>query len=252
MSAMPRATSTNQLLAALPDRKRNCFLADCTKVHLVLSSVLHEPGERIPYVYFPTESFISMVTTVDRHSTLEVGMIGSEGMCGITLVLGGNVAPLRALTQGAGMAWRMKATAFRQHLKSMPELRRLLERYVCVLLRQLAQTAACTRFHVVEKRLARWLLMTQDRAHADSFDVTQEFLAFMLGVRRSGVTNAAVILQSRKLIRYKRGNITILNRKRLEATACACYQSDLDTYKHGLGSRTKTQVAGSDSAKITH
>jgi CRP-like cAMP-binding protein len=239
MSVKQRPTATNQLLAALPAKERDCFLADCTEVNLVLGSLLYELGDRIRFVYFPTKSFISMLTTVDRHSTLEVGMVGSEGMCGYTLMLGSNVAPLRALTQGAGAAWCMKATTFRRHLETMPELRQLLDRYVYVLLRQLAQTAACTRFHVVERRLARWLLMTQDRAHADSFDVTQEFLAFMLGVRRSGVTNAAGILQSRRLIRYKRGNMTILNRDRLEDASCTCYQSDLDSYKHGLAARAK-------------
>lgn len=241
MSAKQHVSSSNQLLAALPAKERDRFLADCTTVDLPLGSVLYEQGERIRYVYFPTESFISMLTTVDRDSTIEVGMIGSEGMCGFTLGLGGgHHAPLRALAQGAGAAWRMKTTTFRRHLESMPALRQLLDRYVYVLLRQLAQTAACTRFHVVEKRLARWLLMTGDRAHADSFDMTQEFLAHMLGVRRVGVTNAAGILQSRKLIRYKRGNITILNRDRLEAAACACYRSDLDTYQHGMAARAKS------------
>jgi CRP-like cAMP-binding protein len=123
----------------------------------------------------------------------------------------------------------------------MPVLRSLVKRYVDVLLRQLAQTAACTRFHVVEERLARWLLMTQDRAHSDSFDVTQEFLAFMLGVRRVGVTTAAGALQSRKLIRYKRGSVTVLDRGRLEAAACTCYRSDLEIYRQGLTVMRKHQ-----------
>ncbi|EQD33190.1 cyclic nucleotide-binding domain-containing protein, partial [mine drainage metagenome] len=180
------------------------------------------------------DSFISILARVDGHSTLEVSMVGSEGMYGHSLILGSTVAPLRALTQGAGATWRMKATTFRDRLDDMPALRPLLHRYLIVLLGQMAQTSACTRFHVVEKRLARWLLMSQDRAHADSFDVTQEFLAFMLGVRRVGVTKAAGFLQLRKLIRYKRGKVTILNRQRLEAAACSCYQSDLETYQHEM------------------
>lgn len=233
MSASP-ASSTNRLLAALPAKERDRFLADCTLENLVFGSVLYEQGARIRHVYFPTEGFISMLTTVDRHCTLEVGMIGSEGMCGYALNLGGNVSSLRALVQGAGAAWRMKAATFSRHLETMPALRRILGRYVHVILGQLAHSAACLRFHVVERRLARWLLMTQDRAHASSFGVTQEFLAFMLGVRRVGVTKAAGILQSRKLIRYMRGKLTILDRQRLEAAACACYRSDLDTYKHGM------------------
>jgi len=234
MSAKQRPAAPNKLLATLPAKERDRFLADCTLENLAFGTVLCEQGERMRHVYFPTGCFISMLTTVDRRSTLEVGMIGDEGMCGYALNLGGNVSSLRALVQGAGTAWRMNTATFSRHLESMPGLRRILGRYVHVILGQLSHAAACLRFHVVEKRLARWLLMTQDRAHADSFGVTQEFLAFMLGVRRVGVTEAAGLLQSRKLIRYKRGNVTILNRKRLEAAACACYRADLDAYKNGM------------------
>jgi CRP-like cAMP-binding protein len=251
MSAKQTVVSPNHLVAALPIKERDRFLAECTAVDLVLGTVLYERGDRIRHVYFPTESFISMLTIVDDHSTLEVGMIGNEGMCGYALILGGHVAQLRALVQGAGAAWRMPAATFRRLLESMPVLRPLLDRYVYVLLGQLAQTAACTRFHVVEKRLARWLLMTQDRAHSDSFDVTQEFLAFMLGVRRVGVTTAAGVLQSRKLIRYKRGNMTILNRDRLEAAACACYRSDLDIYRHGMSAPARSSAARARSRQAS-
>jgi len=247
--SVKRGTPPNQLIAALPAAEREQFLAGCTQVALVLGSVLYEPGDRIHHVYFPTESFISMLTTVDGDSTLEVGMVGSEGMCGYALLLGGDTAPLRALTQGAGAAWRMKAQTFRACLESMPALREVMDKYVYVILRQLAQTAACTRFHIVERRLARWLLMTQDRAHADEFDVTQEFLAFMLGVRRVGVTSAASTLQSRKLIGCRRGHISILNRKRLERFACACYQSDLDTYRLGMSARTARRAAPRQTGK---
>jgi CRP-like cAMP-binding protein len=239
MSAQEQVPSPNQLLAALPRKERERFLADCTIEKLAFGTVLYEQGERMRHVYFPIKGFISMLITIDARSTLEVGMIGSEGLCGYALNLGGHVSSLRALVQGPGTAWRMKTATFLRHLEHMPALRQILGRYNHVILGQLAQAAACLRFHVVEKRLARWLLMTQDRAHADSFSVTQEFLAFMLGVRRVGVTQAAGILQSRKLIRYVRGNMTILNRTRLEAAACACYRSDLDTYKHGM-------VAGKD------
>jgi CRP-like cAMP-binding protein len=239
MSAKYPVTETNKLLAALPAKERERFLADCTLEKLTFGTVLYEQGDRMRYVYFPTDGFISMLTTVDRHSTLEVGMIGSEGMCGYALNLGGNVSSLRALVQGTGAAWRMKTATFLRHLERMPALRKILGRYVHVILGQLSQAAACLRFHVVEKRLARWLLMTQDRAHTDTFGVTQEFLAYMLGVRRSGVTEAASVLQSHKLIRYTRGKMTILNRSRLESSACACYRSDLDTYKHGMAAGTK-------------
>lgn len=243
MSAKQRVIPPNHLLAVLPVKERDGFLAECTAVDLALGSILYEQGERIRHVYFPIDCFISMLMIVDGHSTLEVGMVGSEGMCGHALILGSNVAPLRALVQGAGAAWRMKTATFRRQLEGMPVLRQLLDRYVYVLFGQLAQTAACTRFHVVEKRLARWLLMTQDRAHSNSFEVTQEFLAFMLGVRRVGVTTAAGSLQSRKLIHYKRGSITILNRERLEAAACVCYRCDLETYRDGLFTQLKSLAA---------
>jgi CRP-like cAMP-binding protein len=144
-------------------------------------------------------------------------------------------SPVRAVVQGAGPAWRMDADRCRQELARSEALRRTLERYTFVHLQQLAQTAACMRFHVVEARLARWLLMTQDRAHNDSFHVTQEFLAFMLGVRRVGVTKAARSLQSRGLIGYSRGDITVLDRRGLKAASCGCYKSDRDAYERVLG-----------------
>ena len=247
MSAGKHVISSNRLLNVLPLKERDGFLAECTLVDLVLGSTVYERGDRIVHVYFPIDSFVSMIMIVDDRSALEVGMVGNEGMCGHALILGSNVAPLRALVQGTGTAWRMRATTFRRQLERVPALRQLLNRYVYVLLGQLAQTAACTRFHVVENRLARWLLMTQDRARADSFEVTQEFLAFMLGVRRVGVTAAAGTLQSRKLIRYKRGKVTILDRSGLEAAACACYRSDVDTYRHGLNARMKSGSARSRS-----
>ena len=237
MLAQKSTASSNHLIDTLSATERDGFLADCTLVDLAFGSVLYEPGDRMRYVYFPIESFISMLATVDSHSTLEVSMVGYEGMCGHALILGSRVSPLRALVQGAGSAWRMPAAAFGRQLEGQPALRRLLHRYVSVLLSQLAQTAACTRFHIVETRLARWLLMTQDRARTDSFDVTQEFLAFMLGVRRVGVTAAAGKLQSHELIRYTRGRVTILNRDLLEAAACVCYRFDLDIYQRGLGAR---------------
>jgi hypothetical protein len=226
----------NRLLAALSRKDRQHFMANCTQVELVLGDILAEPGERIRHVYFPTESFISLVTpATDDCAALEMGLVGDEGMLGIPLILGVGVSPLCALVQGAGPALRMKAAPFRRELEQSSALRQELKHYLYVVLGQFAQTAACTHFHVVEARLARWLLMTQDRAHSDTFHITHQFLAYMLGVRRVGITKAAYSLQHRKLIRYSRGDITILDRRGLEAVSCGCYADDLASYARIMG-----------------
>lgn len=220
----------NHLIESLPRKDRSRLLKVCRPVELALSDVLNEPGVAIAHVYFPVDGFVSLVRTVDAHLGMEVGMVGREGMLGVQLVLGVPNAPLHALVQGAGSAQRVSARAFRAELAASTALQRSLRRYVYVLMEQLATSAACLRFHLIGPRLARWLLMSQDRAHADSFHVTQEFLAYMLGVRRVGVTGAAGILQRAGLIEYRRGKVTVLDRARLEQAACSCYRTDRETY----------------------
>jgi len=227
-----RVPVANSLLAALPRKDYQRLLAGLEPVTLSFGKVLYEPGDPIRHVYFPTDSLVSLLTLADGHLALEVGMVGREGMVGTPMPLGINVSPVRALVQGSGTAMRMTSARFRKEFRQCPPLQRALYRYVHVLMAQVAQTAACNRFHVVEARLARWLLMTRDRVRANRFYLTHEFLAHMLGVRRVGVTKAASALQQRKLIRYSRGNITILDRNGLEAASCKCYQVVKDVQQH--------------------
>lgn len=230
MSSNHRQRAGNRLLDALPDGGLRQVLARCEKVELVFADVLCIPGEGFGHVYFPTTAFVSLIMPVEESGSLEVGLVGSEGMVGTTLALGVEASPVRAVVQGAGSTWRMDAMDFRREIGRSQALRQQVDRYIAVQMKQLAQMAACTRFHVVEARLARWLLMAQDRVHANAFHITQEFMATTLGVRRVGVTNAAGSLQRRGLIRYSRGNITVLDRRGLKAASCGCYKADRESY----------------------
>lgn len=229
----PSITSpmNNHLIDSLPLQDRASFLADCEVIDLVFGEVIGEPGGQVTHVYFPLDSFISLIESLGEREQLEVAMIGSEGMLGMSLILGLDESPLRALVQGAGSALRMPAAALGRHLEQSPALQALLRRYLYVLMLQLTRVAACVHFHQVEARLARWLLMTQDRAHSDQLHLTHEFLAMMLGVRRAGITLAAMALQGRGLIRYHRGDITVLDRAGLIEASCGCYAADRSTYR---------------------
>ncbi len=226
---------TNRLLDALTFKDREQLLVNCESIELVFGEVLYRANEPVSHVYFPTGGFISLVTSVDSSANLEVGLVGNEGMLGVTLMLGVDVAPFYSLVQGGGSALRMTASSFLYELEKIPALQLELKRYLYVSMRQFAQIAACTRYHLVEARLARWLLMTQDRAHSDHFHVTHVFLAYILGVRRVGITKAANSLLKKKLISYKRGDITILDRVGLEAASCECYRVDKGIYERSLG-----------------
>jgi CRP-like cAMP-binding protein len=228
--------SANRLIAALPRRSQSRFLASCEQVELRFATVVCVEGKHLEHVYFPRDSVISLVTVLADGARLEVGIIGNEGMLGTSILLGVNVSPLRAVVQGSGSALRMSAVAFLRHCKQDSHLREVMNRYVHVLMEQLAQTAACTRYHRVESRLARWLLMTRDRVDNDRFHLTHEFLAYMLGVRRAGVTHAARSLHARSLIDYRRGAITVLDPPGLQKASCACYVRGNRIYERTLGS----------------
>jgi hypothetical protein len=228
------APASNQLLDRLPARDRTRVLASCEEVDLAFGEILAAPGEAVRNVYFPTGSVISLVVPMGGKSKLEVAIVGNEGIYGASVALGIGASPLLALVQGAGPAWQMGAVAFRRALAQVPALRDCVDRYTYVQMAQLIQGAGCNRFHVVEQRVARWLLITGDRAHNATFNITHEFLASMLGVRRVGITKAASALQARKLIVYTRGVLTILDRKGLERASCACYRSDINTYERAF------------------
>lgn len=237
MPAPATVSPNNRLIAALPSASRRSLLARCTEVELVFAEVLVQAGEECRYVYFPTNGFISVVAALDDHERLEVGIVGDEGMLGASLILGVNAAPLHAVVQGAGPAWRMSAASFRHEVGRNPALRLRVHRYIYVLMSQFAQTAVCIRYHVVQARLARWLLMTRDRAHSKHFFLTHEFLAYMLGVRRVGVTTAAKSLEALGVIDYERGRITILDERALEAASCRCYGQANAIYRRILAPR---------------
>ena len=225
----------NHLLAGLPAHELAPLIAASARTTLSVGQVLAEPNEPVECVYFPTGAVISVITATGEGPALATGMIGDDAMLGALLVLGTEQWPNRAIVQNTGQALCVAATDFRDGLGKSPELQRTLERYLYMLIVQLGQTAACNRFHRIERRLARWLLMTHDRAPADELTITHECLANMLGVRRVGVTMAASALQDRGLIRCQRGSLTIVDRHGLEAAACGCYAADRDTRARAMG-----------------
>jgi CRP-like cAMP-binding protein len=228
-------TAQNHLIERLPRRERAQLLRIAEDVPFELGQVLCESGQPASHVWFPVDGFISLIAPIDGKPALEVGMVGREGMLGAQLILGVPSVRLQALVQGSGLARRVGRAAFRAELARNAPLRSLLDRYLYVLMAQLAGSAACLRFHDINTRLARWLLMSQDRAHAERFHVTHEFLAYMLGVRRVGITAAAGAMQRSGLIEYHRGELHVIDRAGLEAAACECYATDRATYAETIG-----------------
>lgn len=214
----------NHLLAALPGKDYKRLLPHLESVPLPFMEVLYESGDAIEYVYFPDAGLISLLVVMDDETLREIGVVGREGMLGIAVAQGMKKTPTRALIQLPGSAMRMKAGALRQELGRGGALPNVLRRYAHALFAQVSQSAACVSAHALDKRLSRWLLMTHDHAPADEFEMKHEFMARMLGVTRSVVTRAAGHLQQLKMIHYTRGQVTILDRNRLEATACECYE----------------------------
>jgi len=214
----------NRLLAALPPGTYRRMSRTLEHVHLQFGQVLNKAGDALQHVYFPLDSMVSLLAEVDDGDTLEVGLVGREGLTGMPLALGNPTSPVRELVQGTGSALRMPAKRFLAELGRTPKLRRLVDRCIFVAMSTAMQIAACNKAHVLEERLARWLLMVRDRLGSNEFYLTQDFLARMLGVRRAGVTEAAGVLQSRKLIDYSRGKIKLLDAEGLRPAACTCYE----------------------------
>jgi CRP-like cAMP-binding protein len=233
------AVAANQLLELLPGEDRQRLLRIATEIELKQSEVLGEAGKPLRHVYFPITGWISLVTSIGGKPVLEVGMVGREGMFGAQIVLQVLTQPFHALVQGSGSALKVPIESFRTELNRSAALRDLLGHYVYALMTQLASSAACTRFHQIDARLGRWLLMMQDRAQNESFAVTHVFLSYMLGVRRVGITIAAGALQKAALIEYRRGKVTVLNRKGLEHAACSCYRDGNEVYARMLVVRSR-------------
>jgi CRP-like cAMP-binding protein len=239
-----RDLPANALIRLLPANDREDAVRACEPVELTVGEWVSKPGEHIRHVYFPVDSYISLITPEGMSESLEVGMVGDEGMFGITLLLDVKASPLTGLVQGSGRALRMSAARFVRLAKNSLPFRHTLNRYLYVLTAQLAQSAACNRFHQLDARMARWLLMTHDRAHSNTFRLTHQFLAYMLGVRRAGVTEASGRLQAKCLIRHRHGELTVLDRVGLEATSCPCYGGFKDLYREHLGSAPRRRAQG--------
>jgi CRP-like cAMP-binding protein len=214
----------NHLLAALPPNDYERLAPHLELIPLKLGEVLYEPGVQLRYVYFPTTSIVSLLYVMEDGASAEIAIVGNEGILGISLFMGGETTPSRAVVQSAGYGYRLKAQLLKDEFQRFGPMLHLLLRYTQALITQMAQTAVCNRHHSVDQQLCRWLLLSLDRLASNELSMTQELIANMLGVRREGVTEAAGKLQDAGLISYRRGRITVLDRPGLEARSCECYQ----------------------------
>lgn len=214
---------SNRLLAALPVEDYHRLFPKLELIALTFEENIYEQGEIIHDVYFPNSGIISLIAAIEASATLEVGIVGKEGIIGLPVFLGVKTSNNRAIVQGTGFAMRINEKDFRNECKNRESLPLILQRYTHSLLTQISQSAVCYRFHPIEARLARWLLMSSDRMETENFQITQEFLSNMLGVRREAVNKAAVTLHQQDLISYSRGNVSITNRTGLETVSCSCY-----------------------------
>jgi CRP-like cAMP-binding protein len=213
----------NHLLDALPAADYDRLAGEVELVPLKLGEVLYESGANLRYVYFPTTAIVSLLYVMENGASAEIAIVGNEGILGVSLFMGGDSTPSRAVVQSAGHAFRLKARLLKEEFGRFGPTMQLLLRYTQALITQMAQTAVCNRHHSVDQQLCRWLLLSLDRLQSNELSMTQELIAKMLGVRREGVTDAAGKLQTEGLIRYRRGMIAILNRAGLEARVCECY-----------------------------
>jgi CRP-like cAMP-binding protein len=235
LTSRPNSPVENRLLAALPPEDYERLLPQLQQVSFSLGEVVYEFGGHLDYVYFPTDSIISLLYTMENGTSAEMGLTGNDGVVGIALFMGGGTMPNRAVVQSGGTAIRMKAKLLQDEFARGGKFQQLLLRYTQALITQISQTAVCNRLHSVEQQLCRWLLLSHDRVKADELIMTQELIADMLGVRREGVTVAAGQLQDVGAISYVRGHIKIRDRKKLEQTVCECYRVVKDEFDRLLG-----------------
>jgi CRP-like cAMP-binding protein len=213
----------NQLLAALPAAERERWLPQLEPVEMPLGQVIYESGSKMSHVFFPTTAIVSLLYVMEDGASAEIAVVGHEGVVGIALFMGGETTPSRAVVQSAGQGYRLRAALVKEEFERSVPVLHLLLRYTQALITQMAQTAVCNRHHSLDQQLCRWLLLSLDRLPGNELVMTQELIANMLGVRREGVTGAALSLQEAGLIRYARGHITVLDRAGLEARTCECY-----------------------------